>query len=91
LLDSDDICRDIVRYLLDHSEAADTASGIAEWWITRDIPRTATALTKLSEHGIVHPHVVQDVSSVYTFTKNVRLRENLREWIEGLPSAVEPR
>jgi hypothetical protein len=41
LLDRDQVCLDIVRYLLGNGEAADTARGIAEWWINRDAPRTA--------------------------------------------------
>ena len=91
LLDSDLVCRDIVRYLLHHSDAADTASGIAEWWIKRDIPRTADALTKLREHGVVRSHLVQDLTAVYTFTKDLRLRETLRQCVDGLSSAAERR
>jgi hypothetical protein len=91
LLDGDHVCREIVRYLLCHSDAADTASGIAEWWISRDVPRTADALTKLHEHGVVRSHLVQEATSVYTFTKNVRLRETLREWVDGRPSPAELR
>jgi len=89
LLDSDHVCRDIVSYLLHHNDAADTASGIAEWWIKRDVPRTADALTKLREHGVVRSHLVQDLTSVYTFTKNIRLRETLRQCVDGLSSAAE--
>ena len=91
LLDGDLVCRDIVRYLLHHSDAADTASGIAEWWIKRDVPRTADALTKLREQGVVRSHLVQDMTSVYTFTKDVRLREALRQCVDGLSSAAEQR
>jgi len=91
LLDRDDVCLDIIRYLINHSEAADTASGIAEWWIKRDVARTAQALTALREHGIVRSHPVQDATSVYTLTKNLHLRETLRQYVDGLSSATEQR
>lgn len=82
LLDRDDVCLDIVRYLVSHSEAADTIRGIAEWWIKRDVARTAQALTKLQEHGIVRSYLVQDATSVYAFTKNPLLRETLRQYVD---------
>lgn len=46
---------------------------------------------KLREHGIVQSHLVQDVTSVYTFTKNPRLRETVRECVDRLPSSAEQR
>ena len=82
LLERDDVCLDIVRYLVSHSEAADTTRGIAEWWINRDIARTAQALKKLLEHGIVRSYLVQDATSVYGFTKNPILRETLRHYVD---------
>jgi hypothetical protein len=88
LLDGDDICRDIVHYFIRHSEAADTASGIAEWWINRDVAQTARALTKLRESGVVRSHLVQDATSVYAFTKNNLLRKTLRQYVDGLPSTM---
>ena len=81
MLDSDHVCREIVHYLVRHNEAADTTSGIAEWWIKRDVGRTAQALTKLREHGVVRSHVVQDATSVYTLTKSRLLRETLRQYV----------
>ena len=51
LLDPDHVCLEIVRYLLGNGEAADTARGIAEWWINRDVSRTAEALSRLQELG----------------------------------------
>ena len=93
MLDRDRVCRDIADYLVRHNEAADTVSGIAEWWINREIPKTANALTKLREHGVVRSHVVQETSSVYTLTKSRFIRETLRQYVEQLRSAdeVEPR
>jgi hypothetical protein len=81
LLDRDPVCRDIVHYFVRHSEAADTASGIADWWIKRDVARTADALTKLREHGVIRSHLVQDATSVHTLTKNRLLRETLRQYV----------
>lgn len=86
MLDLDEACLDIVCYFIRHGDAADTARGIADWWIKRDVAQTAEALTRLREHGIVHSHLVQDVTSVYTFTKNPLLRETLRQYVHGLSS-----
>jgi hypothetical protein len=77
----DEVCLDIVRYLVSHSEAADTTRGIAEWWIKRDMAKTAQAVTKLpGAGGWFALYLVQDATSVYAFTKNLLLRET--------PSAV---
>ena len=89
LLDSEHVCREIVHYLVRHSEAADTASGIAEWWIKRDVPTTAKALTKLREHGVVRSHIVQETTFVYTLTKNHFIRGTLQQYVEQFRSAIE--
>ena len=93
MLDSDHVCREIVHYLVRHNEAADTTSGIAEWWIKRDVPRTANALTKLRDHGVVRSHVVQDTNSVYTLTKSRFIRETLRQYVDqfSFPMGLERR
>ena len=91
LLDRDHVCLEIVRYLLHHSEAVDTARGIAEWWIKRDVSRTAEALSRLQEHGIVRSYLVQDESSVYVFTKNPILRNTLRHYVDGLREPTSAR
>ena len=85
------MCLDIVRYLLDHNEAADTARGIAEWWIKRDVPRTAEALSRLHAQGVVRSYLVQDATAVYAFTKNPILRDALRHFVGGLsqPTSTE--
>jgi hypothetical protein len=86
LLDRDVVCLEIVRYLLDHNEAADTARGIAEWWIGRDVAKTAEALSRLQAFGVVRSYHVQDATSVYTFTRNAILRDNLRQHFGGAPA-----
>jgi hypothetical protein len=84
LLNRDRVCLDIVRYLLDHGDAADTVRGIAEWWINRDVSRTAEALSRLQAHGVVRSHLVQDATSVYGLTKNSILRDSLRRCVDAL-------
>ena len=65
--------------------------GIADWWIRRDVPSTADALTRLERHGIVRSHQVQDSSCVYAFTKNPLLRQTLRHYVQtSLRIATEP-
>ena len=53
LLARDPVCRDIVEYLMQNNDAADTARGIAQWWIRRDVAATQEALMKLQEWGVV--------------------------------------
>ena len=91
MLERDPTCLDIVHYLTRHSEAADTARGIAEWWIKRDLPSTQEALSKLLECGVIRSHPVQDSTFVYAYTKNPLLRQTLARYVRALtvPSPVK--
>ena len=91
LLARDLVCRDIVQYLTRNSEAADTARGIAEWWIGRDLASTQEALLKLQEYGVVQSYPVQDNTFVYVYAKNPILRQSLARYLQGLmaPHPVE--
>jgi len=86
LLEGDPVCAAIVGYLVENERAADTAQGIAGWWIGRDVRATVAALETLAAHGVVQPHPVQQ-SSVYTFTKDPRLRAAIRLCLENCPRA----
>ena len=88
MLDRDHVCLDIVRYLLGNGEAADTARGIAEWWINRDVSQTAEALTRLQALGVVRSYLVQDTTSVYGFTKNPHLRDTLQQCVNRLSQST---
>ena len=76
-----------MRYLIQHTEAADTARGIAEWWIGRDVGQTADALQRLQAHGIVRSHFVQEAASVYGLTRNSVLRTALTQYVQALPAS----
>ena len=82
LLSRDRVCREIVHYLIRNSEAADTARGIAEWWIRRDLASTQEALLKLQEHGVVQSYPVQDNMFVYVYAKNPILRQSLARYLQ---------
>lgn len=73
-----------MHYLIRNSEAADTARGIAEWWINRDLPSTQEALVKLLECGVIRSHPVQDSTFVYAYTKNPILRQTLARYVQAL-------
>jgi hypothetical protein len=83
LLARDPVCCDIVRYLMRHTDAADTARGIAEWWIGRDLAATQDALLKLQACGVVRSHVVQERTFVYAYTKRAVLRQTLARYLQG--------
>jgi hypothetical protein len=87
LLARDPVCREIVRYLMRHNEAADTARGIAEWWIQRDVSSTCEALSKLQACGVVQSYPVQDNTFVYAYTKKAVLRQSLARSLQG---TIEP-
>ena len=78
LLARDPVCGEIVTYLSRHTQAMDTAPGIAEWWIHREVPPTEEALLKLLQHGVVRSFVVGS-ARVYAYTKNPHLRQTLAE------------
>ena len=84
LLARDPVCLDIVQYLARHSEAADTARGIAEWWINRNLASTQDALLKLQEFGVVQSFAVQDNTFVYAYTKNPILRQSITRQLRGI-------
>ena len=93
LLGHDAVCREIVQYLMRHNEAADTARGIAEWWIDRDVPSTRQALLRLQECGVVQSYVVQGDTFVYAYTKRAVLRQSLARYLREMvvPSAAKER
>ena len=84
LLARDPVCLEIVHYLVRNSEAADTARGIAEWWIKRNLASTQEALLKLQEFGVVQSYAVQDSTFVYAYTKNPILRQSVALQLRGL-------
>lgn len=78
------MCREIVQYLMRNNEAADTARGIAEWWIKRDVSSTSEALSKLQACGVVQSYAVQDTTFVYAYTKKAVLRQSLARFLQGM-------
>jgi hypothetical protein len=93
LLGRDTVCREIVQYLMHHNEAADTARGIAEWWINRDVPSTRQALIKLQACGIVQSFIVQGETFVYAYTKRAVVRQSLARYLHDqvVPPAAKER
>jgi hypothetical protein len=71
---SDDDARavavEIVRYLRDHSEAADTVEGVARWWLSRQRYEDARATVEqamaiLVDGRMVEKHTLPDGTAVY--------------------------
>jgi hypothetical protein len=88
LIARDPVCRAIVRYLMLNNDAADTVRGIAEWWIGQDVVATQNALMKLQRCGVVEPHVVQDNTFVYAYTKRAVVRQSLARHVHGSAPAL---
>ena len=59
----------ILSYLARHREAADTAQGIAAWWLSDAPPVTVavaeSALTQLVEQGLVERQALPDGTVIY--------------------------
>ncbi len=89
LLDSDPVSLQIVAYLTRNTEAADTAQGIAEWWIRAEHCATARALRALLDHGVVRSMSVPNATSVYAFTRDPSLRKSLAEYVQALGDRVD--
>ena len=83
LLAREPVCRDIVDYLMRNTDAADTARGIAEWWIRRDLAATQDALMKLQACDVVQSYIVQDNIFVYAYTKRAVLRQSLARHLQA--------
>jgi hypothetical protein len=89
LLEQDPVCLALVQYFTRNIEAADTARGIADWWIKRDAASTQHALLRLLEYGIVRSYPVQDNAFVYAYTRSPVLRHTLAQYVNEL-SAPSP-
>jgi hypothetical protein len=81
LLEQDHVCREIADYLARHSDAVDTAVGIAEWWVNCDLAATEVALFKLVDHGIVRPCLVQGRASMFAYTTDHEIRESVSRYL----------
>jgi hypothetical protein len=65
------IAQEIESYLIRHRDAADTALGIARWWLGQPnantaLPRVESALERLVRRGIVVSRVLADGNRVYS-------------------------
>ena len=89
LLWNNPVCGEIVTYLSRHIHAVDTAPGIAEWWIKRDLGSTQEALVKLLRRGVVRSFL-QGLTPVYAYTKNPSLRQRLARYVRALNNNHRP-
>jgi len=57
----------IVDYLRRHPDAADTAAGVAQWWLGRHCSddTVARAMVRLVERGVVERHRLPDGTAVF--------------------------
>ncbi len=60
----------ILRYLDSHPDAADTAEGIAKWWLPAgwcaDVRSVQLALTRMEAQGLVHRRIHTDRHVLYS-------------------------
>src|SRR5881397_943442 len=84
LLSRDAICAEIAVYLSSNPRAADTARGVAEWWIKRALRPTEEALLKLLRHGVVRSHLVEGTTCVYAYTRSPQLRRRVARSLKAL-------
>lgn len=65
-----EIAEAILRYLHSHPDAADTAEGIATWWLPArwcaDVRTVRAALARLEAQGLVHRRINADHHELYS-------------------------
>ena len=64
------VAAEIVRYLREHSEAADTMEGVARWWLRRQryddaLATVERAMAMLVDGRLVEKHALPDGTVVY--------------------------
>lgn len=81
LLDRDPVSFAIVAYLSRHTQAMDTARGIAEWWIHMELRPTQEALAKLLDLGAL---ICQSTgtTSIYSYTRDLKLQRWLLHYVD---------
>jgi hypothetical protein len=90
VLETDAVCHDIARYLVQHTEAADTARGIADWWINRDVSVTERALVKLLDAGIMRLYLAHGPACVYAYTTDAGLRTAVSRVVQPASLPIAP-
>jgi hypothetical protein len=68
--DARPVAAEIIRYLREHSEAADTVEGVARWWLGRQRHEEAVATVEramaiLVTGCMVEKHTLPDGTAVY--------------------------
>ncbi len=70
-VDISDIEQEIIRYLDEHMNAADSVDGIAKWWLSRQryeetLERVQKALDELVSKGVVKRRFTASGNTVYS-------------------------
>jgi hypothetical protein len=73
------VAADILRYLRSHPDAADTAEGIARWWLggrryEDNLARVLEAMPALVAEGLVEKQTLPDGAEVYRAGRAKRSR-----------------
>ena len=72
------LCRRILRFLLQNSDAMDTSRGIASWWLQCDEMAARTAIDQLLACGVLVVHTLSS-GSVYGLTQDRQVRKWLAQ------------
>lgn len=83
LLGRDPVSLAIVAYLSRHPQAMDTAAGIADWWIHRELRPTQEALAKLMDLGVIQCRS-NGPTTIYSYTREPKLQRWLINYVECL-------
>ncbi len=83
ILEKYPLCSKIVTFFLERNFAMDTAKGIADWWLEKDLEATQEALNQLVSCGVVILRTYSGIN-LYSFTNNPRLRAKLKEYYNNL-------
>jgi hypothetical protein len=78
-----DLTREILNYLLEHPDAADTPEGIALWWIQRrryeaSVKLVGLALEKLERQGSLNKAILADGTFLYRVSSSPKPPERFQ-------------
>lgn len=82
LLDRDPVSFAIVAYLSRHTQAMDTARGIAEWWIHMELRPTQEALANLFDLGVLCCQSAGP-ATIYCYTRDPKLQGWLLRYVKN--------
>lgn len=89
ILQADPVSCEILRFLLEHESAMDSAKGIAAWWVHRDELAVQPSLQRLFACGAILAHTLSSGLTLYGLNQDPEVQTWLRNAL-GVPDDQHP-